>query len=81
MVKVKFIDVGAHNASWSIDMHLPTETTAPVILEEFIADAVRRKGVLMSRTIEAHIDDTGSAGSIVVGMVRTVGRFEIHEAG
>ncbi len=68
-MKVQFIDVGGFNMRWAAEM--------PEITYDNLYKEVKSKGAIMSHDIDFSYNDETKKGAIVVGMVRTVGTFEV----
>jgi hypothetical protein len=71
MLTIKFIEVGASKLSWS--------TQVKELSHETLLAAVKGKGALMSSDIDFSYDEQSGSGQVIVGMFRTVGRFEVAE--
>jgi hypothetical protein len=74
VITVHFKDVGRDKRSWSKEFR--GELSEPMIAKE--AKAIGR---LMSSDVDAELNDTGSAGAILVGGWRVVGQFTIEKGG
>ena len=74
-MKILYKDIGRNKRSWE-------ETCAYADLDK-IARSAKKKGGLMSRSVEAAYDETdklqATKGTIFVGMFRAVGTFELIE--
>ena len=69
-MKVHFKEVGRDNVSW-------TKEFKNAATEDDIAMEAKRGGRLMSSCVDAEIDDSATAGVIIVGGFREVGTFTI----
>ena len=72
---LRLIEVGRNKESWSVPFKgnlLDSDS-----IEEAVIAAVRKKGALVSRGIDAEM--TGPYGGIVLAGFRPVGRFEVAE--
>ncbi|CAH7384502.1 conserved hypothetical protein [Vibrio chagasii] len=71
-MQVKFFDVGGSNARWTAQVE--------EINYENLYNEVKRSGAILSSDIEFSYDDESGKGVIIVGLVRTVGKFEVTKA-
>ena len=74
MITVHFKDVGRDKRSWSKEFR-------GELSESMIAKEAKSRGGLMSSGVDAELNDTGSAGTILVGGWRVVGQFTIEKGG
>ncbi|PSV00657.1 hypothetical protein [Photobacterium kishitanii] len=66
---VNFVNVGADDLSWEAELD---EFTYKSMFHQ-----VKTKGGVMSNSIDFTLDEDQQKGSIVVGMFRKIGEFEI----
>ncbi|MCG9575428.1 hypothetical protein L1D14_04175 [Vibrio tubiashii] len=68
-MQINFIDVGGSSMNWSTEMD---ELNFESLYKE-----VKESGALYSKNIEFRFEEESGKGFIIVGMVRTVGKFEV----
>ncbi|UTZ44534.1 hypothetical protein [Vibrio campbellii] len=69
---MNFIDVGGSSMNWSAEIG--------ELNYENLYKEVKEKGALMSNDIEFRYEEESGKGFIIVGMVRTGGKFEVVQA-
>ena len=71
-MQVNFIDVGGSSMNWSAEID--------ELNFENLYNQVKGRGGLYSNDIEFRYDEVSGQGVIIVGMVRTVGKFEVIQS-
>lgn len=69
-IKVKFHEVGRDKRSWSANLSAP-------LSERAIAKEAKSVARLLSSCVDAELNETRTAGVIIVGGFRTVGTFTV----
>lgn len=68
-MKVQFTNVGGSNMSWT--------ATIPALNFEQLHSQVKKRGAVMSESVEFSYDEESKTGSVIVGMFRVVGEFKV----
>lgn len=68
-MQVNFINVGGSSMNWSAEME--------ELNYENLYSEIKKRGALYSNDIEFRYEEESGKGFIIVGMVRTGGKFEV----
>ncbi|WP_210467470.1 hypothetical protein [Vibrio crassostreae] len=68
-MQVNFIDVGSSSMNWSAEVD--------ELNYENLYNEVKKRGALYSNDVEFRYEEDSGKGLIIVGMVRTGGKFEV----
>lgn len=78
MPKLAFREVGRRKLAWETDC--PFDRTNESAIESLALASVRKqRGAIISRDVDVHYDAAKNEGTVLVGMFRPVGRFEVLE--